>query len=124
MEWEEQFAILVIESLVFFSINMGHGWAYEAEVKAILKALVFCQQFAFQNVVLESDSTTVIAWVKAKRNRPWKLLNDLNQMDFLMSEVNCLGIHHIFREANGMTDHLAKFMCNRRNNLWWASAAR
>lgn len=103
---------------------MGHGWAFEAEVKAILKALIFCQQFSIRNFVLESDSSLAVGWVKERRNMPWKLLYDPNQIDFLMAEVNCLGIHHIFYEANGMADHLAKSGCNRRNTLWWASKAR
>lgn len=46
--------------LGFFSLNMGYGWAYEAEVKAILKALVFCQQYNLRDIVIESDSSTAI----------------------------------------------------------------
>ncbi|XP_057451736.1 uncharacterized protein LOC130743503 [Lotus japonicus] len=107
--------------LGFFSINMGHGWAYEAEVKAILKALIFCQHHNLKDIIIDSDSTTAVGWVTIKTNRPWKLLNDLNQIDFLMLEVHCLGVFHIYREANSSADNLAKAGCNRSNTLWWRS---
>lgn len=107
--------------LGFFSINMGHGWAFEAEVRAILKALIFCQQYNLKEIIIESDSTTAVGWVSIKSNRPWKLLNELNQIDFLMLEVRCLGVFHIYREANSSADKLAKADCNRTNTLWWRS---
>lgn len=48
-------------------------WAYEAEVKAILNALLFCQHFGFRRVIIESDSSLVVGWVASDQNRPWKL---------------------------------------------------
>lgn len=46
--------------LGYVSINSGFGWAFEAEVRAILKALMFCQEFLFKEVEIESDSTTTV----------------------------------------------------------------
>lgn len=81
--------------LGYFALGIGFGWAYEAEVKEILQGLLFCQQFLFRNVILESDSTTAIGWVASRDKRPWKLINELNQIDLLMKEVNCMEISHI-----------------------------
>lgn len=107
--------------LGFFSINAGFGWAFEAEVRAIAKALSFCQEFLFREVIIESDSSIVVGWVNSKSNRPWKLANELNQIDYLMELTCCSQVNHIFREANESADSLAKAGCNRRNSLWWCS---
>lgn len=91
-----------------FSTTSGVLWAYEAEVKAILNALLFCKQFQFRHVIIESDSSLVVGWVASNHNRQWKLCQDLLQIDLLMKEVDCLCVNHIFREANTLADHLAK----------------
>ncbi|XP_057452115.1 uncharacterized protein LOC130743918 [Lotus japonicus] len=83
------------------------------DVKAILNALLFCKNYGLKNVMVESDSTLAVGWVITKSNRPWKLLNDINQIDHLISEVNCTRAFHIFREANTIADSLAKEGCNR-----------
>lgn len=59
-------------------------------------------------LIIESDSSLAVGWVNNKSNRPWKLLNALNQIDMWLIEVNCLKVNHIFREANGEADRLAK----------------
>ena len=104
--------------LGIFSLNIGHGWAYQAEIKAILNALVFCHQYSFNNIIIESDSTTAVSWANAVGPRPWELANDLNQMDFLRGEVKCYEIRHIYREANSYADSLAKEGVNRVGPLW------
>lgn len=96
-----------------FFLNMGHGGAAEAELKAIWKTLIFYNQFHFRNLIIESDSTTVVGWVNSCSKRPWKWINILNEIDFLMKEVSCLGVKHEIREANGIADYLAKKGCTR-----------
>ncbi|XP_057432300.1 uncharacterized protein LOC130725057 [Lotus japonicus] len=105
----------------YFSINSGFGWAFEAEVRAILKALQFCQEFMVYEVYIESDSTAAVGWINSKLNRPWKLLNELNQIDFLLELTKCSKVSHIYREANETADSLAKVGCNRSNSLWWCA---
>lgn len=46
--------------LGYFSMSTGFMWAYEAEVHAILHALLFCHHFNCHNVLIESDSTLAI----------------------------------------------------------------
>lgn len=105
--------------LGYFSLNSGHGWAYEAEVRAILNALVFSQEFLFKNILIESDSTVAVGWVMSKANRPWRLSNELNHIDFLIQEVNCVEVRHIYRESNVKADFLAKEGCNRAAPVWF-----
>jgi ribonuclease HI len=102
----------------FFSINLGHGLAHEAEVKAILFSLLFCQQFSITNVIIESDSTTTVGWVNSTTNRPWKLRNELNHIDYLLQVVSALEVKHIYRELNIVPDYLANIGCNRESPLW------
>lgn len=104
--------------LGFFSLNSGHGWAFEAEVRAILNALIFCQEFLFRNIIIERDSSVAVSWVALKEKRPWRLLNELNYIDFLIHEVNCVEVRHIFRESNVEADLLANKGCIRTTPLW------
>lgn len=104
-------------TLGFFSLPLGITWAYIAEVKAILNALLFCKNNSVSQFVVESDSSLAVGWVVNKANRPWKLLFDLNQIDLLMVEVGCVEISHIFREANVEADKLAKSGCDRSSPL-------
>ncbi|XP_057426328.1 uncharacterized protein LOC130719736 [Lotus japonicus] len=104
--------------LGFFSINLGHGGAAEAELKAIWKALIFCNQFHFRDLIIESDSTVAVGWVNSHRNRPWKWVNILNEIDYLMKVVSCLEVKHNFRETNGIADFLAKKGCTRTDTIW------
>lgn len=104
--------------LGYFALGIGFGWAFEAEVKAILQGLIFCQQFLFRNIILESDSTVAIGWVISKDKRPWKLRNELNKIDLLMREVNCLEIRHTYREGNTDADLLANKGCESDSPIW------
>lgn len=101
-----------------FSEKVGNGWAFEAEVKAILMALLICQQFLLSNITIESDYTLAVGWVNSKTNKPWALLNELNQIYFLIDQGNCLGVHHVFREANDRADKLAKEGVSRDSPVW------
>lgn len=101
-----------------FSKAMGELWAYEAEVKAILQALIFCKQHQLQHILIESDSTLAVGWISKQENRPWKLIQDLNLIDALCLEVDSIGIKHIYRESNPLADYLAKSGCWREHEIW------
>src|ERR1044072_4786886 len=101
-----------------FSMSTGVLYAYEAEVKAVLNALLFCRELSLQELLIESHSTLTVGWINCKSNRPWKLRHDLNMIDYLLLEVNCLAVSHIYREANGVTDNLAEEGCDRVPPLW------
>src|ERR1044072_1958977 len=96
------------EIIGFFSLHTGPGFAFEAEVYSIHFVLLVCQQFVIRNVIIESDCLVAVSWVNNKENRPWKLQNYLNHIDYLVLEVNCLQIKHILREGNVLADFLAK----------------
>lgn len=101
-----------------FSKPLGVLCAYQAEVKAILLALKFSKEFGFSQVLVESDSSLAVGWVRLKSNRSLALLNDLNAIDWIMKEVACVGVVHTLREANGEADELAKSGCDCSEPLW------
>ena len=92
--------------------------AYQAEIKAILHALLFCKQFSLKEVIIECDAMLAMGWVNNKQNRPISLFSELNLIDFIMVEIMCIGVFHIFREANEEADKLAKEGVNRSEALW------
>lgn len=101
-----------------FSKAVGELWANEAEVKAILQALIFCKQYHLRHIQIESDSTIAVGWTLNQVNRPWKLIQDLNLIDALCVEVDCISISHIYRESNPLADYLAKSGCWRELHIW------
>ncbi|XP_057450751.1 uncharacterized protein LOC130742662 [Lotus japonicus] len=92
--------------------------ADEADVLAILYALLFCHQFQVFSVDIESDSTLAVGWVKGEKMRPWKLTNELNLIDYLMPVVSCNGVNHILREGNTEANELAKLGCLSVEPVW------
>lgn len=68
--------------------------------------------------MIKSDLSLVVGWVNRKSNRPWKLINELNRKDLLMGEVDCIGVSHIFKEANTIADGFTKEGCGRISPLW------
>lgn len=118
MGWEGSLETQIKNSLGYFALGIGFGWAYEAEVKAIIYGLQFCQQFLFRNVILKSDSTTAIGWVILRDKRPWRLINELNRIDLLMKEMNCMEIRLTYREGNIVGDYLANKGCERMDPMW------
>ena len=59
-----------------------------------------------------------IGWVNNKHNRPVKLLTELNRIDRIMLEVNCVAVKHTYREANTEADKLAKEGCDKSTPIW------
>lgn len=86
-------------------------------------ALLFSQQFLLSNITIESDSSLAVGWVNSRNNRPGALINDLNQIDYLVPQVNCLSIKHIYREENDKADQLAKEGVARVSPLWVCNAS-
>lgn len=85
-------------------------------MKAIRFALEFCKEFGVNHVVIESDTALAVGWALLLENPPWKLASDLNLIDHLGLEVDCL-ICHIYMEANYVADFFDKSGCDGENQL-------
>lgn len=104
--------------LGYFAKSTGHLWAYEVKVQAMLNALLFCQQHNFHKVIIESDSSLALGWTMNGDKRPWKLIQEFNYIDYLMSLVSCIGVNHILRKDNTSADYLANQGCGREHLVW------
>lgn len=54
----------------------------------------------------------------SRDKRPGKLINELNQIDLLMKEINCMEIRHAYREGSIVADYLANKGCERSDPIW------
>ncbi|CAK9142201.1 unnamed protein product [Ilex paraguariensis] len=64
-------------------------------------------------IIVESDSLTLVQMVNGLAAVPWKLQYLLERIKFLIGMLN-LQIHHIYRETNGLADFLASFAVHNR----------
>ena len=92
--------------MYMFSKHVGIKDSNEAEVLAILEALRIDHTFYHHYLIVESDSTNAISWVKSL-NGPWKLQFIFDEFSHLIFDMQ-VTFHYISRYANGMTDCLAK----------------
>lgn len=59
-------------------------------------------------LVGESNSLVVNTWVCSAESCPWKLWKTFNEIDRLICSINNVSVNHILREANGLSNSLAK----------------
>ncbi|XVF25458.1 hypothetical protein REPUB_Repub13aG0213900 [Reevesia pubescens] len=72
-------------------------------------------------LVIESDSMVAVSWCKDADSRPWRLWNEFMSIDSLLQQDGYVSFSNIFREANGIADHLTKSSVNRSSMFmaWW-----
>ena len=92
--------------LFMFSKNVGIKESNEAEVLAILEALMISSTFK-KSLIVKSDSSNAIRWVSKVERGPWRFQYYLNDIMALSSSIKVL-FSHICRSANSMVDSLAK----------------
>lgn len=68
--------------------------------------------------MIKSDSALVVGWEDNKVDMPWNFIQDLNLINLLCIEVDCIGIKQIYRESNNLANYLAKTGCNRQVSIW------
>ncbi|GMJ00607.1 hypothetical protein like AT4G29090 [Hibiscus trionum] len=73
------------------------------------------------NLVVESDSQTVLNWVANKSLRPWRWWSVFEDIDILRSQINQCTFVHVSRNLNQLADHLAKEGMHRPMifKAWW-----
>ena len=58
-----------------------------------------------------------VGWVCNKKNLPLRLMNDLNIIDNLMTQVDIIEMIHIFRETNSLANFLSKNGVSREDPI-------
>lgn len=64
-------------------------------------------------LVIESDSTNGVKWVKEPNSVPWRFKKWMLQIEAFKRKVSGWQIKHVLREGNKDTDTLAKEGVNR-----------
>ncbi|EOY01253.1 Uncharacterized protein TCM_011196 [Theobroma cacao] len=98
--------------LIFKRFSGGEkifGWAF----------LIFAASrwVTTHGLIIESDSTTAIKWIKDPASAPWRLRNQVLHLLSLASKVNQWDIQHILRSENSIADSLAKAGVERVDDL-------
>lgn len=113
----EFFTILEV-LLRFFVIPLGQAYAYEAEFFDAMNAIEIVENFDWNPLWLESNSTyTVNLFDNDSVDVPWKFKarweTCLSYIASILSKV-----FHIFREGNKVADTLSKYAVNSPYEVW------
>lgn len=71
----------------------------KAECIAILKALRHCKREDIQNIIIESDSQSLVKMILKEWRTPWSLVGHIDEIHKLIDMMQ-VQIIHAFREAN------------------------
>ncbi|KAF5737761.1 hypothetical protein HS088_TW13G00651 [Tripterygium wilfordii] len=66
------------------------------------------------NIIVESDSFTVVNWLQKGSDTPWSLTQDLNAIRNSCTILSNITVNHVWRESNHVTDALAKQGASRK----------
>ncbi|KAL0292276.1 UNVERIFIED_CONTAM: hypothetical protein Sradi_6995100 [Sesamum radiatum] len=86
---------------------LGTTTSVIAELTVVWRGLELVLPHGLAPVVVEVDATTVIQLLQSRASGKWEV-QDLIMRIIQIQQVLGLYVRHIFREANGATDHLAK----------------
>ncbi|XP_057791344.1 uncharacterized protein LOC131008487 [Salvia miltiorrhiza] len=99
-----------------FHIKGGIGFAFEAELLAVISAIQIAFYKNWRYLWIESDSTYIVNLLHSRSlNVPWRFAARWREVLVLLSEFN-LHITHIFREGNKVADILA---ADNVQEGWW-----
>ncbi|KAK1308079.1 hypothetical protein QJS10_CPA09g01153 [Acorus calamus] len=91
------------------SINLLELKAMEARIRIAIQA-------GFQDLWVESDSTTALTWVMNKGNRPWSAIWLLRSISQGLEFIHAWRFTHIHLEGNAPADFLAAYQSAREES--------
>lgn len=94
--------------------SLGISTNMDAEITAIWKALRYCQQHCFQQVILEADSLVLKNILNGIWKIPWELIEKMENIMSITQSIDII-IEHIFREGNQLADCIANKAIQQMN---------
>ncbi|XP_071921849.1 uncharacterized protein [Coffea arabica] len=93
---------------VFFAYykEFGKQDVLSAEAMSLLEGLKLCANQGYSSLVVESDSRVLVNMVCFGALSKWPLCNLLREIRHWLEKLNG-SLHHMYREANSVTDTLA-----------------
>ncbi|XP_057786559.1 uncharacterized protein LOC131004004 [Salvia miltiorrhiza] len=99
-----------------FHFKGGSGYAFEAELLAIISAIQIANRCGWHKLWIEADSTYVVSLLNSRSSAvPWRFKASWNNI-LEMLEGFSLQVTHIFREGNKAADIMAN---QKRLEGWW-----
>ncbi|EOY20107.1 Uncharacterized protein TCM_045502 [Theobroma cacao] len=94
---------------------LGYHDSNYAELMAILHALRLfsASQSIGAQLLVESNSKEALSWVSDVRQRPWKLWQIFNEIDYLSQTIGNVSYISVLREGNSFADSLGKLGLDR-----------
>ena len=93
----------------------GRTSSLKAEVLALRNGLQLCIESNYNNILVETDSKTLVEMTLCRMKWPLRHQKDLKKICSLFLMHN-FQIRHIFREANSVADHLANMGADNKIN--------
>lgn len=87
-----------------------------SEVQAALQGTLWCCGQNCFNFILELDSMLVVNMILGKYKAPWKLQNDIDQLQHKV-RLHGITIKHCYREENEVADSLSKYATTITENV-------
>ncbi|XP_057795996.1 uncharacterized protein LOC131012095 [Salvia miltiorrhiza] len=102
-----------------FHYKGGVGFAFEAELLAVIKAILIAHDRGWLHLWVESDSTYIVHLLhECSTAVPWRFIALWNKVLRLLPDFT-LQISHIYREGNKVADIMANYS---RDEGWWPYA--
>ncbi|XP_057803993.1 uncharacterized protein LOC131019431 [Salvia miltiorrhiza] len=102
-----------------FHYKGGVGFAFEAELLAVIKAIFIAHDRGWLHLWIESDSMYIVHLLEERSTAvPWRFIALWNKVLHLLPDFT-LQISHIYRERNKAADIMANYS---REEGWWPYA--
>lgn len=92
-----------------FSIRLGKGDSFRAELWGVKQGLQLARTLSFNRIELNCDAKSVVDVLLADVCPISSCSNLIYQCRLLLRSFQAIKISHSFREASGVADYLAKF---------------
>ena len=90
-----------------FSSFYGYQTNTKSDAMALLEGLQLCLSLDLSNVIVETDSLTLLNTVKGLEKCPWCIHGEVARISILVAKLEFI-LTHCYREVNFVIDGLAK----------------
>ncbi|XP_057774812.1 uncharacterized protein LOC130993791 [Salvia miltiorrhiza] len=102
-----------------FHTKGGIGFAFEAELLAVITAISIAHARNWFSLWIEADSTYVVGLLQSRScDVPWRFMSSWKKTLVLLNDFQ-IRVSHIYREGNAAADVMANY---EREEGWWPFA--
>ncbi|KAL0333095.1 UNVERIFIED_CONTAM: putative ribonuclease H protein [Sesamum calycinum] len=90
-----------------YQFTLGTGTSVLAELTVVCRGMELALTHGLAPLVVEVDATTVISLLQSRASGKWEVQHMIMRI-VCLQRLLVADVQHVFREANGAADHLAK----------------